>query len=250
MHSRNSTVLEPVDTSHLNGPGPDSGAQDAESTSFDSNAVYPSNLFVSSSTPHLVQQDSYALAFEITNSHLPGVDAHQLSGSEPVSPPHPAEPNPGTQAVDNSARHVHDVLPTGISRFDSAVSDLSEAEQQSNVPSASAQVPTRYVCDINNLDGSPCLKTFASSASRRQHQVASVHMRPMPCPFCSNTRHWQSQNLLKHVRKHHQERLWTDFRCQICSSRLPDSLRALAAHVGVWHRDLSLQERYDVTRGF
>lgn len=242
VDSHNQTGFEPAVASHLNRS--DSDAQDIENKGSDSNAGGSSNLFVSSSTTHLDEQDPNVLSFEDTHSHLAVVDAHKLSGSNPVSPPHPSEPNPGTQDVENFATHVHDVSFVGMSRFDSAVSHLSEAEEQAK------QVSTSYECGMEKLDGSLCHDTFATPTSWRQHQLASVHMRPMPCPFCHSTTAWQPRSLLKHVQKHHQEKLWTNFRCQICSSGQPDSLQTLEAHVRKWYRDLSLQKRYDVTRGF
>lgn len=229
-------VYESVCFSHLDFQDPDPDAQDIRNTSRDSNAVDTRNLFVSDTfdTLHLNESAS---------------NAPDVERIEPVGRPHSTKPDPGARDLEDFATHVHDVSPVRISRSNSAASKFSEAEEVMNVTAGSVRDSAIFVCGMNRLDGSLCHEAFANSASRSRHQTTPVHMRSAPCPSCPSERFWQSLILEAHVKEHHRDKLWTDFRCRICGSKRTATLRGLRYHVGRHHKSLSIEARYDATRG-
>lgn len=278
------TVSVPVSTSHLDDPDTNSDVQDTEVRSFESNAVDPSNLFLSelARTPLSDGQDPTVLDIEDTNSRLYGVDTYNLSVPdlvntshldeqdfdvrdnshlggektqdlsfcEPSNTSHRDEADFGAQGTKCSATHMQDVSPARMSRFDSAAPDVSEAEKQVIATSASAQAPASYRCGRNRLDGDLCRGVFRSNRSLLNHYMTSAHTEPAHCPFCPSRRLWLAPQLFAHVKEQHRDRLWTDFRCRICGSMRTASLLGLRTHVARHHRLLSIEARHDETRGF
>jgi hypothetical protein len=192
--------------------------------------------------------------------HLIDVDPRELTALEPVSTPHLDEQEPvntpcldepdfDTQDIGSAVIHVHGVLPVDTARFDSAALHLNDARKGASVPSAYAQAPKRFRCGMNRRDGRLCHETFVTRKRMHQHQNSSTHIHPIPCPFCQGQLR-QPRSLLSHVQKFHPEKLWTDYRCRICGSERLTSLWGLVLHVWRYHEGLSLQERYNVTRGF
>jgi hypothetical protein len=179
---------------------------------------------------------------------VPGPNEPRLDEPEP-DPQHPDEPGSDSQDIGSAAIDVHDVLSATIARFDSAASDLKDTEEGASMTSASAQAPTRYRCGVKRLDGSLCHATFAHRTAVSRHQKTSAHMRLVLCPFCPGPLR-QPPRLLLHVQKYHPEKLWTHFRCWVCGSEKLISLKNLGLHVHRYHKNLSLEKRYNATRGF
>jgi hypothetical protein len=194
------------------------------------------------------------------DQHLTDVHSPNLAVSEPVSTSHlevqtPAsipyldETDPCTNDIESAARDIQDVSPARTARSGSADLDLRVAEEVTNAPFASVQVPTRFRCGMTRRDGSPCHKTFDTRERMRQHQSTSAHTDPVMCPFCLD-RLRQPRALFLHVEMYHPEELWTDYRCRVCGSDAIRSQRGLNDHVKRYHGELSLQEQYQATRGF
>jgi len=278
------TVSAPVSTSHLDDSDPDSDAQDTEVRSFDSNAADPSNLFFSelARIPLSDGQGPTVLDIEDTNSRLYGVDTYNpsvpdlvntshldeqdldvqgnshldgentqiLSFCKPSNTSHRDEADFDAQDVECTIAKLHKASPPRMLRSSPADSRFSEAEEVTNVTSASVQTSATYRCDRNRLDGNLCHRVFTGSGSLLSHQITPAHTEPALCPFCPSRRLWPALLLFAHVKENHRDRLWTNFRCRICGSMRTASLRGLKVHVGRHHRLLSIKARYDATRGF
>jgi hypothetical protein len=225
---RNLTVPKVFGTLYLDEPDP--GAQNVEDMEFRLCGVEPRGLNVSEplSTPHLDESAPDTQDVENVGSLSDRVDPPNPTVSAPTT--HLVEPDPDAQDVESTATDIQAVPPPGIT------------EEEADTTAASAQAPTIYRCDKARLDGSPCHATFARRAILRRHQLASVHTRPAPCPFCPD-RLWQLTGLLEHVKDAHAEELWTDFRCRICGSDEPHNLCALGVHMSRHHGGLSTEER-------
>jgi hypothetical protein len=193
--------------------------------------------------PHLIDVDPCELAA------LEPVSTSHLDEQDPVSTPCLDEPDFDTQDIESAAIHAHDVSPVDTARFDSAALHLEHAGKGASVLSASAQAHRRFRCGMNRRDGSLCHETFATRYRMHQHQSSSAHIHPVPCPFCQG-RLRQPRSLFSHVQKFHPEKLWTNYRCRVCGSEKLSTLWGLVLHVWRYHEELSLQERYNVTRGF
>jgi hypothetical protein len=180
---------------------------------------------------------------------LEPVSTPHLDEQDPVSTPCLDEPDFDTQDIGSAAIHVHGVLPVDTARFDSSALHLSDARKGASVLSSPAQAPKRFRCGMNRRDGRLCHETFATRYRMHLHQSSSAHIHPVPCPFCQG-RLRQPRSLFSHVQKFHSEKLWTNYRCCICGSEKLISLWELVLHVWRYHEGLSLQERYNVTRGF
>jgi hypothetical protein len=210
----------------------DPGAQNIENMDFRLYGVELRSFNVSEplSTPHLDESAPHTQDVENVGSLSDRVDPPNPTVSTPVSTTHLVEPDPGAQDVESTATDIQAVPPPGIT------------VEEVDTTAASAQAPTIYRCDKARLDGNPCHATFASRGNLRKHQLASVHTRPVPCPFCPDGP-WQPPSLLEHVKESHAEKLWTDFRCRICGSDEPYTLFTLSHHMSRHHGGLSTEER-------
>jgi hypothetical protein len=175
---------------------------------------------------------------------------NELRPDEPgPDPRYLDEPGPDSQDIGSAAIDVHDRLPAIVARYDPAASDRKNAEEGPITTRASTQAPKRYKCGIKRLDGSPCHATFTQKREVYQHQKTAAHMRSLPCPFCP-AKPRQPITLLLHVQKLHPEKLWTDFRCRVCGVGGIFTMVGLAIHLRRYHGGLSLEQRYNATRGF
>jgi hypothetical protein len=192
-------------------------------------------------------------------SHLNGVDPRILTATKFVSTPHLVQPDldesdlnkPGlyTEDIESAAIDVRDVSPATVARYDSAALVLKAAEEGPIATRVYMQVLKRYKCGTKRLDGSLCHETFAHKREVYQHQKTSARMRSVPCPFCEG-RLRRPPGLLVHVQNLHPEKLWTDFRCRVCGIGGISTMVGLGLHIRRNHEGLSLEKRYNATRGF